>query len=313
MFDYCEEVLELECVCKGLGFPEGPIAMNDGSVLVTEIRAKRLSRVAPDGTVSLVAETGGGPNGAAIGPDGAVYLCNNGGMAFVDFPDLPSVPVGAAADHKGGSIQRVDLATGVVTTLFTHCDDQQLNSPNDLVFDSKGGFWFTDLGRTLPGSSDEGYVYYARADGSHIQLVRKGMHGPNGIGLSPNGDVLYVAETVTGRLWCHDIAGPGTIIDTGNIWAPGRIFGPLPGYRLFDSLAVQADGAICVATLISGGITIWEPDGSRATFVPVPDFATTNICFGGDNLQTAWITASNSGCLYKARWPRPGLPLAYTA
>lgn len=305
--------LDLEIVCEGLGFPEGPIWMRDGSILLVEIRAKRLSRVTPDGGYSIVAEMTGGPNGAAIGPDGAVYVCNNGGMEFLDMPDGAGIPIGSSKDYEGGSIQRVDLASGAISTLYTECDGRKLSSPNDIVFDTTGGFWFTDMGRTFAHSHDAGAVYYALADGSAIRLVRDGMHSPNGIGLSPAGDRLYIAETVTSRVWCHDIIAPGAMAASGNIWTPGEILGPLPGYQLLDSLAVEATGAICVATLINGGITAFSPDGETTTHFPVPDLATTNICFGGEDTRDVWITASSTGRLYKARWPRAGAALAYQA
>ena len=75
---------ELNIVATGLKFPEGPIAMPDGSVLLVEIARGTLSRVEPGGKVEVVAETGGGPNGAAIGPDGHCYICNNGGFDWVE-------------------------------------------------------------------------------------------------------------------------------------------------------------------------------------------------------------------------------------
>ena len=313
MTAYGDGTLDLELVCEGLSFPEGPIWMRDGSIILVEIRIGRLTRVTPDGRRETVAELGGGPNGAAIGPDGAVYVCNNGGMAFIDMEDGSAVPVGPAADHMGGSIQRVDLATGTVTTLYTHCDGRALNSPNDLVFDKAGGFWFTDLGRSFADHHEVGHVYYAAPDGSSIRHVRAGLHSPNGIGLSPDGRRLYVAETVTSRVWCHEIVGPGMIAKTDNIWLPGEILGPLPGYQLLDSMAVDAAGNVCVATLIRGGVTIFTPDGASATHYAVPDMATTNLCFGGKAMDEAWITASNSGRLYRTRWPGTGLPLAYNA
>jgi gluconolactonase len=72
---------------------------------------------------------------------------------------------------------------------------------------------------------------------------------------------------------------------------------------------VEANGNICVATLIHGGITVISPEGSRVEHVPMPDLYTTNICFGGPDLRTAYITLSNSGRLVAVDWPRPGLPL----
>ena len=95
-------------------------------------------------------------------------------------------------------------------------------------------------------------------------------------------------------------------------FAPGRVVANLPDYQLLDSLAVEADGRVCVATIVNGGITAIEPDGTLEHF-PFPDPICTNICFGGDDLRDAWITASGTGRLYKARWPRPGLRLAFNA
>lgn len=304
--------LELELVCDGLQFPEGPIWMLDGSIVLVEIKAKRLSRVAADGGYSVMAQLEGGPNGAAIGPDGMVYVCNNGGMKFIDFPDGSTGVIGAADDHIGGSIQCIDPTTGVVTTLYTESDGLPLRSPNDLVFDAHGGFWFTDLGRHLEHSRDDGAIHYACADGSQIRCVRRGLHAPNGIGLAPGGAELYVAETPTSRIWRHPIPAPGTIENNGNMWQPGEVLGPLPGYQLLDSMAVEANGNICAATLINGGITVFTL-GGETTFHAVPDLATTNLCFGGGDMRDVWITASTTGRLYKTRWPRPGLRLEHYA
>ncbi len=91
---------------------------------------------------------------------------------------------------------------------------------------------------------------------------------------------------------------------------PGRVVANLPGYQLLDSLAVEAGGRVCVATIVNGGITAIEPDG-RLEHFPLPDPICTNLCFGGEDLRDAWITASGTGRLYKARWPRPGLKLAF--
>ena len=143
-----------------------------------------------------------------------------------------------------------------------------------------------------------------------IRSIRRGLHSPNGVGLSPKGDEVYVAETITSRVWRHQITAPGEIAPSGNLWRRGEVLGPLPGYQLLDSLAVDAAGNVCVATLISGGITSFALNGDT-TFYPVPDFATTNICFGGADMRDAWITASSTGRLYRTRWPTPGLKLAF--
>ena len=305
-------MLDLKLVADGLQFPEGPIWMADGSIILVEIKAQCLSRIAQDGTRTVVADLGGGPNGAAIGPDGAVYVCNNGGMLFIDLPDGATVPHGVPASYVSGSIQRVDLTTGVVSTLYDACDGMALRGPNDIVFDAHGGFWFTDLGKIREHNHDDGAFFYAKADGSEIHCARRGLYSPNGVGLSPDGREVYVAETVTSRVWRHRITSPGRIEPAPSMWEPGKVLGPLAGYQLLDSLAVEAGGAICVATLVNGGITVFDLGGGFEHH-SIPDPVTTNICFGGPDMRDAWITASSTGRLYRTRWPRPGLKLAYNA
>lgn len=302
---------EFREITDGLRFPEGPIAMPDGSVLLVEIERGTLTRCNPDGSKEIVAETGGGPNGAAIGPDGACYICNNGGFEWtVDDGLLHSVS--QANNYVTGSIQRVDLDTGAVTTLYTECDGHKLCGPNDIVFDAEGGMWFTDLGKTRAREMDRGGVYYAKADGSFITEVAYPLLMANGIGLSPDGGMLYAAETDACRLLAWEITGPGTVAKKG--WpmpGGGDVICRPEGYKRFDSLAVEADGNICVATLMTGGITVASPKGGEVEFIPMPDVMTTNICFGGPDLRTAYITLSGTGKLVAMDWPRPGLPLEF--
>ena len=303
--------MDIQLVAEGLKFPEGPIAMQDGSVILTEIAGQRLTRITPDGRTSLVAETGGGPNGAAIGPDGAIYVTNNGGsFQWLEQQGL-LIPGPTPPEHVGGSIQRVDIATGKVETLYDSCDGKRLVGPNDLVFDRSGGFWFTDHGCSTPEGRKFGALYYARTDGSSITRLRDHFVSPNGVGLSPDEDVVYMADTNLGRLWAFDVSAPGQLAEPPP-FQPGRVVCNLPGYQLLDSLAVEAGGKVCVATIINGGITAFHPDGTTEHF-PFPDILVTNICFGGEDMQTAWITASGTGKLYRARWPRPGLKLNFNA
>ena len=301
----------MRTIATGLQFPEGPIAMPDGSVLLVEIRRGTLSRVSPDGRITVVAECGGGPNGAAIGPDGACYVCNNGGFEWHDMSGIV-VPGNQPADYIGGRIQRVDLATGKVTDLYTACDGRPLRGPNDLIFDRHGGFWFTDHGKMRERDRDRTGLFYARADGSLIREVVFPLESPNGVGLSPDGAKVYVAETFTGRVWSWDVVGPGELT-TAMGFGPGggQLLCGLPGFQLFDSLAVEGAGNICVATLVNGGITVIAPHGEVLEHVPTGDPLTTNICFGGPDLRTAYVTCSGTGKLMVLEWPRPGLRLAY--
>lgn len=300
---------EITILASGLGFPEGPVACDDGSVVLTEIRANRVTRVTPDGKVSTLAATGGGPNGLAIGPDGAFYLCNNGGSRYVDGTSMGQGP---HPDYKFGSVQRIDAKSGQYSTLYTECDGHKLSAPNDLVFDVHGGFYFTDLGKRYPRYRDNGGVYYAQPDGSAIKAVAYPMLSPNGCGLSPDGKTLYVADTEGARLWAFDIEAPG-VLRKPKPHHPhsGRVICGLPGNARFDSLAVMASGNIAVATLTTGYITEISPNGDIVRAVKMPDTYPTNICFGGLDMKTAFISLSDTGCLGVMEWPEPGLKLNF--
>ena len=292
------QLQSVDVLAAGLAFPEGPVAMPDGSLLVVETTAGRVTRIGSDGRLWPVADVGGGPNGAAVGPDGALYICNNGGIV------------------RGGTtrpaIQRLDLESGRVDLLYTESDGRPLKAPNDIVFDAEGGFWFTDFGGDT--------IHYARPDGSGVQTVVKWVHGPNGVGLAPSGDVLYWSETYTRQLHRRRLSGTGILVDSPGHNVPSLLKGlrpdpwtvvlGLPGRRQFDSLAVEESGAVCIGTLIEGGVTVAWPDGHHE-FHSHPameaDGAVTNICFGGDDMRTAYITCSISGVVLRCRWPRPGL------
>jgi len=300
---------EVKILATGLGFPEGPVAMPDGSVILTDIRNGYCPRVTADGTVSRFAETGGGPNGLAVGPDGALYLCNNGGSRYVEGVSMGQGP---HPDYKFGSVQRLDRDTGAVKLLYTECDGHVLSAPNDLVFDKSGGFYFTDLGKRYARHRDHGGVYYALPDGSKITRLVYPMLSPNGCGLSPDGKILYVADTEGARLWAFDVEGPGVLrAPKGHAPHSGRTICGLPGKARFDSLAVMASGNITVATLSTGMITEISPAGAIVREVKMPDVFPTNICFGGADMRTAYITLSDTGRLAVMQWPEPGLKLNY--
>ena len=303
--------MDIELVAEGLKFPEGPIAMADGSIILTEIEGQTLTRVTPDGSKSTVAHCGGGPNGAAIGPDGAIYVTNNGGSFVWMKQNGLTIPGATPPSHVGGSIQRVDIRTGAVETIYEACDGRRLIGPNDLVFDKQGGFWFTDHGCGTPEGRKFGALYYAKPDGSHIIRARDHLISPNGVGLSPDDKTVYAADTQLGRLWAFAVSAPGVLAPPEG-FAPGRVVANLPGFQLLDSLAVEAGGGVCVATIINGGITVFDLDGATEHFA-FPDLVTTNICFGGAVMRDAWVTCSSTGKLYKCRWPRPGLRLNFNA
>ena len=276
-------------ITSGLRFPEGPIAMPDGSVILTEMFGKKITRVKPDGTKETIVEVLGGPNGIAFGPDGGLYICNN-----------------------GGRIQRYDMETGELKDLYTECNGNKLRGPNDIVFDAHGGMWFTDHGIRHGRHADLSGIYYAKIDGSMIKEVVFPTDSPNGIGLSPDGNTLYWAETHTGRVFHLAITAPGETAPFSPI-DPSVCLCGLPGVQLFDSLAIDGDGNVCVATLglQTAGITVISPTGEVLEQIITGDPLTTNICFGGPDFKTAYITLSGTGRLVSMPWPYKGLKLNY--
>jgi gluconolactonase len=303
---------ELREITTGLRFPEGPVAMSNGDVVLVEIERGTLSKVSPSGDISVVADCGGGPNGAALGPDGRMYVCNNGGFEW-EVADGFLRPTVEAHEYMGGRIQAVDLTTGAVEDIYTHCNGLGLRGPNDIVMDNHGGFYFTDLGKTRARESDRGALYYAKTDGSHVEEVAFPLERPNGVGLSPDGKRVYIAETTTARVLYWDVVAPGQLHKSGNPFVPGdaNLLYSFGGFERLDSLAVDSEGNVCVATLGTGIITAISPEGMLVREVPMPEFdpMVTNICFGGDDLRTAYITSSGLGRLYAMEWHCPGLAL----
>ena len=266
----------------------------------------------PDGRKEVVAQIPGGPNGAALGPDGKIYICNNGGFSWIPTGKM-IMPGPQPEDYLGGSIQRVDLQSGKIETVVSRCGEHGLRGPNDLVFDRHGGLWFSDLGKRRARDMDVGAFYYLKPGISEIVEAVHGILPANGIGLSPDEKTVYIAETPTARLWAYDLAEPGTVKPREVIYRGerGRPIAGLGGYQMFDSLAVEANGNVCVATLVSGCISVIAPDGTLVEQVATGDRVTTNIAFGGPELKTAYITLSGKGELVAMDWPRPGLPLNF--
>ena len=307
------EPLDFDVIGTGLGFPEGPVIRDDGSVLVVDIDGGRVLRVG-DGGVTVVAEPGGGPNGMAIGADGQAYVANNGGFLWSDVGGV-RIPIDRETHtneppgFEGGWIERVDLSSGAVTVLHDSCGGRRLRGPNDLVFDEVGGLWFTDHGKGRHASVDRGGLYYLPPDGGEVREIAFPLLGPNGVGLAPDDRRVYVAETHTGRLWAWDLDGPGAVRP-----APGSLAVRHGGTCIaatpfsFDSLAVEEDGRVVIGA-IGDGLVVVSPDGEEVTVHPIPGDVTTNLAFGGPDRRRAVITLSRSGRLAETTWPRAGLAL----
>lgn len=299
-------------IAAGLEFPEGPVVLADGAILVCEIKARRITRIAADGGRSTLAAIDGAPNGAAIGRDGALYICNNGDGFLWGAPGGVTQPVGGSPSYSGGRIERLDIAAGRLTELYREIGGHALLMPNDIVVDREGGLWFTDHGIRDPRGLRHGGAFYGAPDGSRAVEVAWPITTANGIGLSPDEKTLYVSETEAGRLWHYQVTGPGRVAPPAPEAGPGAaLLAQIEGFRRYDSLAVEANGNICVAGLTPGCITVISPGGREVETVPMPDPFSTNLAFGGPDMRTAFITLSGSGRLIAMDWPRPGLRLNF--
>ncbi|WP_286262705.1 SMP-30/gluconolactonase/LRE family protein [Thalassotalea atypica] len=337
-----------EFITKELGYPEGPVYLSDGSILLVEIKNEQLTKVHPDGTKEVIAKVSGGPNGLAIGPDGHAYICNCGGFDWHPIPaGKQTLWIGGdqPENYKGGSIDRVNLETGKVETLYTEADTVRrldmatmqwqeskvspavpLKGPDDLVFDETGGMWFTDWGKSRPTERDITGIYYAKPDGSSIKQMVFPLNAPNGIALSPDGKRLYTVETYTRRVLYWELSAPGVIEPNPKSIDGTYLLIGFAGQEIFDSMAVDVEGNLYLMSMLpegnnpfsNGGIQIVSPEGKllESISINMPNFfdpLPSNICFGGPDNKTAFITLGASGALIKAQMNVAGLPLIYNA
>jgi gluconolactonase len=333
---------DFHVIAKGLEYPEGPVYQSDGSILLVEIHKGTLTRVSPNGTTQIVADFGVnpagpaqpriacGPNGAAVGPDRAIYVCNDGGMDWIQIPGTPDktlpslVPTTQPANYITGSIQRV-ASDGTITTLYTQCNGNRLCSPDDLVFDSRGNFWFTDWGKLRPTDRDITAVYYASPDGSKITQTIPQRSAPNGIALSPGDSRLYVAETYARWIVYWELDSSGAIVPNLNTLDHSHLLtADIPGCGTLDSMAVDEEGNVYVATMlprgldatVPGGITVISPQGDILDFIKLmvegmPEPLPSNLCFGGPDRRTAYITLAGTGRLVSCEMKIPGKQLHF--
>lgn len=341
---------DFEILVENLNYPESPVWMGDGTVVVCEAGSgllRRFDAASGKETAQPIDLTGGDPNtsaganGAALGPDGALYVCDDGGFTIVEIPGTDvRLTVAPSQKYRGGSIKRVDPGSGKVETIFTSFEApvipglQQtkpfpLQAPDDLIFDCAGNFWFTDWGMPRPVERvrDVTGIYYADPKNRTIKEIVWPLSAPNGIALSPKGDRLYVSETYTRRVLYWELSGQGQIKKNPKTeLADGSylLSAHLRGEAILDSMKVDSEGNVYVATMLpegpdpnsNGGITVLSPKGEELDFIEIQlpgKFAPlpSNLCFGGPDRRTAFITLGGTGRLVKCEMSIPGLALNF--
>jgi gluconolactonase len=303
-------------LARGLAFPEGPVVGDDGAVLVSEMEAGRVTRIAPDGTTATAAETGGGPNGLGRLPDGRVLVCQGGGSRWErrSWPfDLPgsielALPAGPADDALTPQVQ-VIAPDGTVTTLtdrFVGVDgvERALGRPSDICVDAAGGFWITDGGASHGRDRGLSGVLHGApglTPGTPLREVLYPLEMPNGIALSPDGSRLYVTETRTRRVWELGV-GSGGRIEAARGLATVPSGGPM-NFGGADGVCVDDRGRVIVATLGTGGVTVFSPSGEQVGALVLDDPMTSNAVYDPASRSLVVTLGSTGRVVAIDDWP----------
>jgi gluconolactonase len=245
----------------GFKFTEGPTADPDGNVYFTDQPNDRIHLWSADGKLSTFLEPAGRANGLDFGPDGKLWAC---------------------ADERN-ELWRIDPATKAVTVVVKEYGGKLLNGPNDVWVRPDGGAYFTDpfykrdYWKRGPEEQDARGVYFVSPAGK-VTRVDADYRQPNGLVGTPDGKTLYVSDIGRGRTFAYDVQDDGT----------------LTGRRLFcemgsDGMTLDADGNVY---LTGKGVTVFDKSGKRLTTIEIPERWTANVCFGGRDKQTLFVTAS---------------------
>lgn len=264
---------ELELIADGLAFPEGPCFDADGSLYLVQCDSGWVSRI-EDGRAHDYVHTGSTPNGAVFDEMNVLWVAEAGTNQLLryDGSDLAEI-----AGSWGG---------------------EPLRKPNDLVFAQDGSIYMTGPGGS--GAEDRVGVIYHVSRGGPIEVVADGMAFPNGLALTADASLLYVAETRAHRVLAFEVRADGSLDGP-------RPFAEMPGGTGGDGMALDVDGNLYVAHYGMGEIAVFDAEGKRIGTLPAGGERPTNVAFGGDDLRDLFVTEVETGAVYRLRPGSEGL------
>jgi gluconolactonase len=273
----------VEVFVKGGKFLEGPAFDKEGNLWVVNIESGWVSKITPDGKWTDAFNTGGQPQGLKFHKDGRLF----------------------GVDRKKG-VFIYDPKTQKLSDYVLYYQNENFHGPNDLIFDSQGGLYFTDpWGTSMVNQT--GAVYYVSPQGKISRLINN-MAFPNGIALSPDEKTLYVAETMRNAVWAVQLEEPGVLL-----MRRARIMAYLPGGGIGgDGMALDEKGNLYVAYVDAGEVVVLTPKGKLIGSIKLPEGAgpfNTNVAFGGQDGKVLYITESSENVIYRVAMKVRGLKL----
>jgi len=263
----------------GQNFPEGPSFDAEGNLFVCNRWDGFIGKIRPDGQCSRFVTTGGNPCGSRLHHDGRLFIADIGRRQILTGePD------------------------GTLTVVIDAFEGQPLLGPNDLVFDKDGRLYFTDPGLGGPHEAP-GRVFRWTPDGS-LTLLNSGLIYPNGIALSPDESLLYVAETGTNRVSRFAMKADGTL-EKGDVFVQFQE-GVGPEGKGPDGMAFGMDGNLYVAHRGTGSVIVLDPEGKIVAQIPAGGALPTNLAFWDRSL---YVTEDETAAVYRLDIGVEGLPL----
>ena len=242
----------------GFSFTEGPASDAAGNIFFTDIPNNRIHKWSLDGKLSVFRENSGGSNGLFFDKNGNLLACEGGGRRLVSINPQGKVEV-LVEEYRG----------------------KKFNSLNDLWIDPKGGIYFTDprYGRRDDMQQGGEHVYYLTPNRKEVKRVIDDMVRPNGIIGTPDGKVLYVTDPGGSKTFRYTINEDGTLSNKKLFASQGS-----------DGMTIDNQGNVY---LTRGAVTVYNKNGEKVEVIKVPE-GPANVCFGGQDKKTLFITARTS-------------------